>query len=512
MLLCATLTRAHESGCFANLEANHIQTDSVAIISEEISDYGYYRLINYSDGTSMLIKDGVNVKPGAYAWVKFDTKYEKNNFTGELTDKPLPMKGYFEKEIVWTNLESKEEERYKYPIKITSSEIKDSDGNFIIFKNSVVSFFSSYGVICMVDATEELIDYVEDVYRNSRIYFSEENETLSSRDFKLFLMRKKLTYSIIGPNGNELEDMSYKKIKTLSGEEMQGKYYDESTSRMYYFDDIEKETPDGFYRINGAYFGDILQACTISGNDDTVFVKVLPSDTIARIVSSENVGEVYYSNGDYLKFSKLQNNRIYDCLIHRPDGILTIKLEDVVNYNGATEERPVSRYKYTSGKYNGLINISKCCKLRDKDVLGVTKIINPNNPDYDSFFDPKTNHELGYKKDQPNYLYDWTLQKYVTPGGEVKDFEREAREKIEKERQQLYQKYGKNYVDALFDEGKILVGTPEGLVKNHTQSTLINETQYSRTYKIKGWLNDWGASVDVNVKTGKVTAVRNRTL
>ena len=165
----------------------------------------------------------------------------------------------------------------------------------------------------MVDATEELIDYVEDVYRNSRIYFSEENETLSSRDFKLFLMRKKLTYSIIGPNGNELEDMSYKKIKTLSGEEMQGKYYDESTRRMYYFDDIEKETPDGFYRINGAYFGDILQACTISGNDDTVFVKVLPSDTIARIVSSENVGEVYYSNGDYLKFSKLQNNTCFLC-------------------------------------------------------------------------------------------------------------------------------------------------------------------------------------------------------
>jgi len=81
-----------------------------------------------------------------------------------------------------------------------------------------------------------------------------------------------------------------------------------------------------------------------------------------------------------------------------------------------------------------------------------------------------------------------------------------------KERQTLNQKYGKKYVDALLDKGEILVGAPEGLIKNHTQSTLINETQYTRTYKIKGWLNDWGASVDVNVKTGKVTAVRNRTL
>lgn len=510
--MCATITKAHESGWFANLKTNQIQTDSITIISEEISDYGYYRLINYSDGTSMLIVDGVRVKPGAYGWVRFDTKYEKNNFTGDMTDKPLPMGGYFTKENVFIDLDRGYEERYKYPIKITSAEIKDSDGNFLILKNSVVSFFSSYGVICMVDATEELVDYVEDVFRNSRIYFSDENEKLSSRDFKLFLMRKNLPYSIIGPSGNELEDMSYRKIKTLSGEEIQGKYYDETTHKMYYFDDIEKETPDGYYLINGAYYGDILQACTISGNDNEVFVKVLPSDTIVRIVSSENVGEVYYSNGDYLKYSKLQNNRIYDCLIHRPDGILIVKLEDVVNYKGATEERPVSRYEYTNGKYKGLINVSKYCKLRDKNVLGVTKIIDPNNSDYNSFFDPKTNHELGYKKDQPNYLYDWTLQKYVTPGGEVKDFEKEAREKIEKERQPLYQKYGKNYVDALFDKGEILVGTPEGLVKNHTQSTLINETQYTRTYKIKGWLNDWGASVDVNVKTGKVTAVRNRTL
>ncbi len=81
-----------------------------------------------------------------------------------------------------------------------------------------------------------------------------------------------------------------------------------------------------------------------------------------------------------------------------------------------------------------------------------------------------------------------------------------------KQRQNLNQQYGKKYVDALLDKGEILVGTPEGLVKNHTQSTLINETQYTRTYRIKGWLNDWGATVDVNVKTGKVTAVRNRTL
>ena len=74
------------------------------------------------------------------------------------------------------------------------------------------------------------------------------------------------------------------------------------------------------------------------------------------------------------------------------------------------------------------------------------------------------------------------------------------------------QKYGKKYVDALFNEGKILVGAPEDLVKKHTQSTLVSETQSTRTYKIKGVFNDWASIVDVDVQTKKVIAVRNRTL
>ena len=90
--------------------------------------------------------------------------------------------------------------------------------------------------------------------------------------------------------------------------------------------------------------------------------------------------------------------------------------------------------------------------------------------------------------------------------------EAEKNAQIAKDRQEMSQKYGKQYVDALLDEGRILVGTPEGLVKYHTQSTLISETQYTRTYKIRGWLSDWAATVDVSVTTGKVTAVRNLTL
>lgn len=88
--------------------------------------------------------------------------------------------------------------------------------------------------------------------------------------------------------------------------------------------------------------------------------------------------------------------------------------------------------------------------------------------------------------------------------------EKEHRQYLEKklkERKPLYAKYGKKYVDALFDKGKILVGTPEGLVKHHTQSSILSETRYERRYKLAGWLSSWAATITVNKKTGRVSAV-----
>lgn len=89
----------------------------------------------------------------------------------------------------------------------------------------------------------------------------------------------------------------------------------------------------------------------------------------------------------------------------------------------------------------------------------------------------------------------------------------EAARKAERQKaiDNLKLKYGKNYVDALFNEGKILIGTPEGLVRDHTNSELISETQYTRTYKISGYFRDWASTVRVDVKTRKVISVRNWT-
>ena len=81
----------------------------------------------------------------------------------------------------------------------------------------------------------------------------------------------------------------------------------------------------------------------------------------------------------------------------------------------------------------------------------------------------------------------------------------------QKKLQPLYQKYGRRYVDALFKQGKILVGSPEGLVRNNTRSTVISETPSTRIYKIKGVLGDWAATVVVSKKTKKVISVKNLT-
>ena len=437
--------------------------------------------------------------------------------TDEKTDKLIKFDTYWEnsavKNVIAAEIEDEEERmvikdgvvEYTMPYSLSAS--------FEIIMNEKASDFIKHILINNGKHKKICTNTVYGIYEIIKTSLLDQFLRLAEMSNNVIMEQgtrnQEIEITIKGPNGNVLE----KRVlpNRFWGEPI---YYDETMQRVY----------DKSFRV--------YQACSKSnGNteidnilsDDVYLVSCLPTDTISRFVWTDKVCEIYYSNGDYLKYTNknidaysLSRDEIFDCVIHRPDGILTIKLEDIqqgdYRYYGNEEKLPVFRYEYTGGKYKGLINTNRLHKLKYKDVLGVTNIINPRNTDYNEFIDPKTNHKLSYHKDKPDYLYDYSLKKYVTLDGKVKDFEKEARAKIEKERQQLYQKYGKNYVDALFDEGKILVGAPEGLVKNHTQSTLINETQYTRTYRIRGVLNDWAASVDVNVKTGKVTAVRNRTL
>ena len=499
-MMCVSMTHAHELSTFEIGAIIPPSSDSVTIISEESKDYSWdrvgtwhYLLVNYSDGTSKIFDQNNN-------WVHFETEYEIDLITDERTDKPLKL------DVYWKSNSVKN---------VIAAEISDEYGKMNV-KTGVVEYLTPYNlsISFMLNTNESFSNSIKNVF-----IWNGSRDTSVLREFSKLSELSDNHITVKGPNGNTLSEMKvpYERIlsysRWYSGNGYDG-YYDKTTRKTYRID------------VRGVVKVD--QACSITSQntevynitDDVVFVPCIPTDTITRFVFTDKVCEIYYSNGDYIKYTKqsieqysLVNDQIFDCIIHRPDGILTVKLEDIPSNEAISgkEKRPIIRYEFTNGKYSGLTNVAKFERLTYKDVLGVTQIITPRKGSFYSFIDPKTNHVLTIT-DNEGVLYDNTLKQYVTLDGKVKDFEKEAREKIEKERQSLYQKYGKQYVDALLDQGKILVGTPEGLVKNHTQSTLINETQYTRTYKIRGWLSDWAATVDVNAKTGKVTAVRNRTL
>ena len=496
-MVCVSMTHAHELSMFDIGAINSHSSDSVTIISEDNTSYRFhdidwhYLVINYSDGTTKIFDQSNN-------WIHFDTEYEMDLITDEKTDKPLKADAYWAKGAVKN---------------IIAAEIADEYGRMSI-KDGVAEYKTPYNLSlsCKYKMNEEISNHI----RFTFMYYIKDGVKKGLFDLSELTGNDVM---VKGSNGNVLQKVHFPSEKRM-GNYYYGapEYYDENTQKIYI---------DYYQWFEGKDFI-IEQACSVSnGNtevsdiysDDVIFVRCLPSDTISRFVWTDKVCEIYYSNGDYLKYTKhdikeysLRGGDIFDCIIHRPDGVLTIKLEDIqqgdYRYYGTEEKLQVYQYVYTSGKYNGLISTERGTHF-SYSILGVAKIIYPSTG---TFIDPKTNHKLGYYKDKPDYLYDYTLKQYVTLDGKVKDFEKEAREKIEKERLSLYQKYGKQYVDALLDQGKILVGTPEGLVKYHTQSTLINETQYTRTYKIRGVLSDWAATVDVSVKTGKVTAVRNKTL
>lgn len=92
-------------------------------------------------------------------------------------------------------------------------------------------------------------------------------------------------------------------------------------------------------------------------------------------------------------------------------------------------------------------------------------------------------------------------------------FERErdeknaAREKENKEyRDNLTKQYGKQYVDAMFDQHTILVGTPEGLLKEYYFCTVALDMDNTVVYNVT---RSYGTQfvVHVDKKTHKVTAV-----
>lgn len=80
---------------------------------------------------------------------------------------------------------------------------------------------------------------------------------------------------------------------------------------------------------------------------DITLVPGIPSDKIKEIKKGENVSEISYENGDYLKISKLKNGEVFEGKAHRPQGIWTIKLDE--------NNKVKSSFVFTKGRYKNLV-------------------------------------------------------------------------------------------------------------------------------------------------------------
>ena len=224
---------------------------------------------------------------------------------------------------------------------------------------------------------------------------------------------------------------------------------------------------------------------------DVVLIYGLPSDTIIKYIANDKVIEINYKNGDYIKISKLQQGSVYECNMHRPNGIWKVVLNDKM--------KPVSEFVYTSGPFKGLIYKDDFYYSQYGQCLTVQDMITPEmmkQPYYDGTYDPR--------------LYQPSKQRWVHVRGKgtIKEFEEEKEAAIAKventKRQQqqnaIYQvyckKYGKSNVDEILNNKRIKLDMPFSVIKALCNCSIISEGDGYQLYEV--WFS--GYSYDLENK------------
>lgn len=186
--------------------------------------------------------------------------------------------------------------------------------------------------------------------------------------------------------------------------------------------------------------------------DNVTAIYCIPSDEIVKVTENENTSEVQYKNGDYVKVSKLKRKSnsglIYECLIHRPNGIWKVN---------SNNNNLICEYVFTSGDLKGFIykgNLSLVKYLSDINLFG------PNQIGGLEVFDTARNRTVHLTKDGK-------VKEYLDEARQAKNAAQDA-EKARKANaayQVLCNKYGKANVDELFNNYNIKVGMPFSMIK-----------------------------------------------
>lgn len=210
--------------------------------------------------------------------------------------------------------------------------------------------------------------------------------------------------------------------------------------------------------------------------DNVILIPCIASDIISNVITNDKISEIHYQNGDYVKISKLKNGEVFDCKVHRPNGIWTVSQDD--NF------KPISKFTYTSGYYKGLVYEGKFKLNNYAECLACKDMINRNmmeytiNGYYPTLFDPT-------KKQYLHVESNGNIKEYV----EAEQARRKAAANAQQKQEEnaIYQsyckKYGKSNVDNVF-KCSIHSGMPFSVIKDLCYTELTDEIGSTKWYRV----------------------------
>ena len=282
-----------------------LQASAQNVIGEE--KYNDYRLERYADGTSKIFDKNNN-------WIHFYTEYRENEYTGESTI-PYELQSYLPKTKGFSDygaiFEARIHDQFGYSLVLNNNSV-------LIKTPSDFSYYISHFRIQKLNlrGVKESQQKVPDI-NDSVAYWAEadfqshhgvtRNRYIPSlvtqcitTDIKShisdFMETKRLLDTEIGIKGVNGNDLSIKRIPLKGGHWPIPGYYDTVTQRIYFLIQMETGSPRPYD----------FSALVYNLNNKEEIMYCLPTDTVVGLKSNDNVEEVYFKNGDYLKYSKLK--------------------------------------------------------------------------------------------------------------------------------------------------------------------------------------------------------------
>ena len=436
-----------------------------------------YRIALYEDGTTKIEDKEGN-------WARFKTQYGVNEYTGERDTTPIKAETIMESESTRRNIE------------LIAAKRVIPDGYVWTYEDKKVSMKTPLGITFSKTVEgAKLTAWFDDWFYTSMFYRSY-NKYFGDTGWGT-VNRKRNEFIVTGPQGNVLTNMENIAFSILGGTYTKGGYYDPISHIMYYSFGrpkiIGNACPDGYIaRVWPKQGVDIDQTMKdalllYQNKDEQVpgvnLVFCIPSDQISRVEDKENVSEIYYANGDYLKISKLKQGKVFDCSVHRPMGLWTVKQD---SQSGDLK----SEFTFSSGKYKGLVYKDKIEYADYAICLSVPGMVTVNMLS-----------ESGIRKNAGIYdeaeMFDPSINKLVfvsLKNGEINERERKAamereqqaenNKKINAIKQIYYNKYGKDNVDMILNQNDIKVGMPFSVVSELCNCNLQKQNAMGKWYKV----------------------------